>query len=148
MVLHWIAAMLFSDRRVSSRHIAQRLSFISLPWLTRRVSQLLIVRAAQLAGRRRRRRIVFWRHGRDSRRSHLLRSVLGWKLHRALKHKDGATWIANLIRVLRNLDAYAAPLARRLRRGLTRLWRVMPPVAPPVALLGPPAYSPALADSS
>jgi hypothetical protein len=147
-VLSWIAAMLFSDRAVSLRHIQQRTGFISLAWLTDLVGKLLIARAAQLARLRRRKRRVYWRHGRDLHRPHIIRSVLGARLRRALKHRDIAAWIANLTAVLRNLDAYAAPLAKRLRRGLTRLWRIVPPIAPAMPLLGPPAPTPAFSDSS
>jgi hypothetical protein len=147
-LLQWIAAMLFSDRAVTIRHIQQRADLISLPWLTSVVSKLLIVRAGQLAHLRRRKRIVYWRHGRDLHRPHILRSVLGSRLRRALKHRDIRAWIANLVSVLRNLDVYAAPLARRLRRGLTRLWRIISPIAPTVALCGASASPPVFSDSS
>ena len=147
-VLSWIAAILFSERAVTFRHIAQRTDLISLAWLTQLINKLLIARAAQLARLRRRKRIVYWRHGRDLHRPHIIRSVLGARVRRALKHKDIRAWIANLIAVLRNLDAHAAPLAKRLRRGLTRLWRIVPAIAEATLLLGPPAPPPALADSS
>lgn len=146
-MLSWIAAILSADRFVTARHQRQRFD-LSLPWLTSLVSKLLIVRAAQLARLRRPKRIRYWRHGRDLHRPHILRSVLGARLRRALRHKDIRTWIANLIAVLRNLDAQAAPLARRLRRGLTRLWRTWTILAPPSPLLGPTAPPPALSDSS
>jgi hypothetical protein len=147
-VLSWIAAMLFNDRAVTARHIQQRTGFISLPWLTSVVSKLLIIRAAQLARLRRPGRIRYWRHGRDLHRPHLIRSALGARLRHALKHNDIRVWIANLIAVLRNLDAHAAPLAQRLRRGLTRLWRTWSPIAPAKLFLGPPASPPAFSDSS
>ena len=147
-VLQWIAAILFTNRAVTLRHIEQRYEFFSLHWLTQRVGKILIVRAAQLARLRRRKRITYWRHGRDLHRPHIIRSVLGARLRRALKHRDVGVWIENLIAVLRNLDAYAAPLAKRLRRGLTRLWRIAPPIVPATLLLGPPAPSPAFPDSS
>jgi hypothetical protein len=147
-VLSWIAAMLFHDRALTFRHVVQRMDLISLPWLTHLVSKLLINRAAQLARLRPPKHIRYWRHGRDLHRPHILRSALGARLRRALRHKDIRTWIANLIAVLRNLDAHAAPLAKRLRRGLTRLWRIMPPIAPAAALYGAPASPPAFPDSS
>lgn len=146
-MLTWIAAILADTRVISTRHQRQRFD-ISLPWLTRLVGKLLIVRAAQLGRLRRRKRLLYWRHGQDMRRRHLIRSVLGGRLRRRLKHRDARIWVANLIAVLRDLDAYAAPLARRLRRGLNRLWRVVAPIAAAAALLGPPAPPPALADSS
>ena len=147
-MLSWIAAMLSADRAVARRHVQQRIGFISLPWLTRRVGHILIVRAAQLGRLRRRKRIRFWRHGRDLRPAHLIRSVLGGRVRRALKHKDATTWIARLIHVLRNLDAYARPLIRRLNGGLTRLLRLVPAIPPAGAIHGAPAPTPAFADSS
>lgn len=146
-MLSWIAAVLFADGAVSRRHIRQRFN-ISLDRLTRRVRNLLIIRAAQLARRREPKRLRYWRRGRDLRRAHFLRSAFGGHLRRTLKHKDIATRIARLIAVLRNLDAYAAQLAKRLRRGLTRLWpRMVEPAFAPLRL-GPPAPPPAVADSS
>jgi hypothetical protein len=146
-LLTWVAAMLSGNRAVSARHARQRFD-ISLPWLTGLVSKLLIIRAAQLARLRRCGRIRYWARGRDLRRSHLLRSTLGTRLRRTVRHKDVGAWMARLIAVLRNLDAYAAPLAQRLRRGLTRLWRVTPPIAPAQAACAGPASAPAFADSS
>jgi hypothetical protein len=146
-VLSWIATMLFSDRAIALRH-AQRFDLISLPWLTKVVAQLLIIRAGQLARLRPHKRILYWRRGRDLRRAHLFRSTLGSRLRRALRHKDVRVWIANLIAILRTLDTYAAPLAKRLRRRLTRLLRLFPPIAPAQIPLGPSAPPPAFSDSS
>jgi hypothetical protein len=147
-LLTWIAAMLFGDRAVTFRHFQQRTDLISLPWLTSLVGKLLIIRAAQLARLRGPKRVRYWRRGRDLRRPHILRSVLGARVRRALRHRDIATWIANLIAVLRNLDAHAAPLAHRLRRGRPRLWRIPPPIAPAPLRHGAPASPPAFSDSS
>jgi len=157
-VLSWIAAMLFHDRALTFRHVAQRLDLISLPWLTELVSKLLINRAAQLARLRPPKHIRYWRHGRDLHRPHILRSALGARLRRALRHKDIRTWLENLIHVLRNLDGYATPLAKRLRHGLTRLWRSWSSTARSAAFSGAPAFlvrhslgeggSPAVCDSS
>jgi hypothetical protein len=146
-VLSWIAAICFGERAVALRHF-RRLDLISLPCLTRLVGRLLIMRAAHLARLRPPARIRYWRHGRDLHRPHMFRSVLGARLRRALKHKDIRAWIENLICILRNLDAHATPLARRLRRGLTRLWRTWTALALVSPLLGPPAPPPALSDSS
>lgn len=147
-LLQWIAAILSTDHALGSRQLQQRFVFLSLPWLTRRVSLILIVRASQLAGPRRRQRIRFWRRGRDMRCSHLIRTVLGARLRRALRHKDACAWIAKLIHVLRNLDAYARPLRRRLHGGLTRLWRRAPAIAPATPIYAPRTSTTAFADSS
>lgn len=156
-VLSWIAAMLFHDRAVTVRHIQQRFDLISLPWLTSLVGKLIILRTGELA-RLRRSEHIYWRRGRDIRPRHIFRSVIGARLRRALTNKDARIWIEKLIAALHNLDAHAARLAKRLRRGLTRLWPVLLQIAPAMALLGPPAShvrrslgeggSPAFSDSS
>ena len=142
-MLHWIAATLFGNTS-APRHRRQR-GDISINRLTRLVAALIIFRALPLIGRTR--QVPRWRRGRDLCRAHFGRSLLGAKLRRALNHKHLPTHIAQLITILRNLDAYAARLAYRLRH-LRRLWRVMPPIAPAVALYGAPASPPAFADSS
>jgi len=146
-LLSWIAAIISADRIVTARHQRQRFD-ISLPWLTSFVAKLLIARAGQLARRRAPKRFIFWRHGRDLHRPHIIRSALGARLRRKLRHKDARAWIANLIAILRDLDAHSASLAHRLRRGLTRLWRTWHGSAIDAAPYGAPASSPALADSS
>lgn len=147
-MLSWIVALLFGERLCMPRHVAQRRGFVSLTHLTELTSMLLIARAGQLAGARPRANISLWRRGRDMRRSQLLRAALGSRLRRALKDKHIGVWLANLIAVLRDLDAYAAPLARRLRRGLTRFWRVMPPIGPAAPLRVMSPLAPAFSDSS
>jgi hypothetical protein len=106
-----------------------------------------LIRAGELA-RLRRRRPTFFKRGRDLRRRHLLRSVIGSRLRRKLKHKDLATRIAILIAALRDLDSIARPLAQRMRRGLARLWAITAKPMLAGIMLGAPAPSPALADSS
>lgn len=144
-LMQWFAAVFCNTQRISKRHLAQR-GDVSLQMLTRIVTNIVILSGATLLGRIPRARHN-WRRGRHLGRTHLRRSLLGAKLRRALKHKDMRTHIAQLIDVLRNLDHYAAALAKRFRR-LRRLWRIMPPIAAAEAILGPPAASPALADSS
>jgi hypothetical protein len=147
-MLRWLAAVLFTECPLSFRHL-RRFEETNLLGLERLVGNLVIARALRLVGRPPRRgRLHYWRHGRDLHRRHFRRSLLGARLRRALRHKDIATQIAQLIAVLRNLDDYAAQLAHRLRHKLRRLWRVMAPIAQAAPLLCAPAPAPALADSS
>jgi hypothetical protein len=143
-MLTWIAAVLFAGQRITPRQVRQRHKSVSLERLTRLTIQLLLVRSAELA-RRPRIRIIYYKHGRDRRRRHFIRSLLGAQLRRALTRKDLAARVAQLIHVLRHLDHFARAL---FRRRLTRLWRVVPQLAPSVALHGAPAPSPAFSDSS
>jgi len=148
-MLSWCAGVLFGDRPISIRHIQQRFGDLKLTALTRFVRTLVALRAVALAGvRRPRRRTSLWRRGRNLQRSHFPRSLAGARLRRLLKRDDLATRIARLVHVLRNIDAYAQPLVRRFRRGLTRLWRVLPPIGGAQTLRACCAIAPHLADTS
>jgi hypothetical protein len=142
-LLHWIAAI-FSGLTPTARQRAQR-GHISLAGLKRRVIALIIFRALRLIGPRR--SVPHWRHGRDLGRSHFMRSLLGAKLRRALNHKHAPTHVAQLIAILRDLNAYVERMAYRLRH-LRRLWRIMPAIAPAAPRYGAPAASPEFSDSS
>ena len=146
-MLAWLAAVLFANAPISARQARQR-GDVSLTSLTRLTMKLLIVRAGELARMRLPRSPRFWKHGRDLRRRHLMRSVIGSTLRRALTHRDLATRIARVIAVLRNLDTHARALFKRLRGRLTRLFAIVAAPMPFDAILAPPAFSPALCDSS
>jgi hypothetical protein len=146
-VLTWFGAVLFDNRPIRRRHAHQR-GDISLAWLTRMVSALIMIRALHIIGRTPRPRPRYWMRGRDTRPSHFQRSLFGAGLRRMLKHKHPATHLAQLSTILRNLDAYAAHLARCMRGRRRRLFRRVPPIAPAVLFLGSPAPTPAFSDSS
>ena len=144
-VLAWIAAVL-SGRQITARQSRQR-GDVSLDRLTRTTICLLIIRAAELASCRLRKR-HYWKYGRDLRRAHLNRSVVGSRLRRVLRARDVPTRVARLMGVLRDLDRYAQQLANRFRRRLTRLYAIIAAPAPaPLAPLAP-TLARALADSS
>lgn len=146
-VLAWLTAVLFGERDVSVRHLNQRFHHLWLEDLTRTAIAVLLARTLQLLPRPRH-RVNYWKHGRSLRRTHFLRSLLGARLRRYFKHKDLGTRIVRLTDMLRNLDKHAAHLAARVRGGLRRLWRELPPLAPATLILGPPASPPAVSDSS
>jgi hypothetical protein len=142
-MLRWIAAVLFAGKPVSARQLHARCGRVSLERLTRMVVRLLIIRSSELRPRRRG-RLRFFRHGRDLRPRHYIRSLLGARLRRVLKPKHLAARIDALIGVLRHLDRYARQLAKRR---ITRLWGVNP--APtPAAILSAPILALAFTDSS
>lgn len=147
-ILSWIAAVLFGGKEIAHRHMLQRCGRISLERLMRRTIYLLIIRAAELTGRRPRQRLSYYKHGRDLRPRHFLRSLLGAELRRALRPKGLAARIAALINVLRNLDAHAERLAARMKRGLTRLWALAAASASAIVIMGPPTLRRARADTS
>jgi hypothetical protein len=136
-MLAWIASVL-AGKPIGARQGRQR-GHVSLDGLTRMVTQLLVVRAGELARLRRRRRLTYFKRGRDLRCRHLFRSLIGSRLRRA---------IAVMIHVLHHLDAYARPLAQRMRRRLTRLWAITPRPMLATPPNDAPLLLPALADSS
>lgn len=120
---------------------------MSLDRLALMVKQLIFLRAAELARQRRRTRFTYFRYGRDLRRPHLMRAAYGSRLRRALKRRGVVQRIAALMHALRNIDAYATPLAKRLKRRLTRLHaHRFAPVRESCVLLAAPA--PFATDSS
>jgi len=148
-ILAWVAWVFSAERAPQRRHMRQRYGFISLEGLARNVAMLVFIRAAELAGVRHRRNPFFSRlRGRQLWPRHALRSLIGGRLRRALKHKDFTARVAILTDALRRLDVWAARHVRRARRGRTRLWAIAPkptPAAPLITLARPPAF---FADSS
>ena len=146
-MLMWIASHL-AGREPGARHLRQRHRSMSLHGLARMVKQLILLRAADIAGLKRKQRPLFFKHGRDLRRRHFMRSILGARLRRALNHRDPMARIAILIGALTNIDAWAARFAKRLRCGFMRLWSIAPAPMPAIAMPRAPAYAPVCADSS
>lgn len=149
-MLAWIAWAVSSAASPKRRHIRRRYRFISLDRLTRTVALLIISRAGDLARRRHEKANPFFNRVRGRARwpRHVFRSLIDGRLRRALKHRDFTARIALLSDALRRIDAWAAPLVKRLRHGMTKLWprRTAPSDhAPLVALAMGPAF---LADSS
>jgi hypothetical protein len=120
-MLAWFAAVLFARRNVTARQVRQRRD-VSLDRLTRTTVHLLMVRAGELRGWRPTAPKSFFKRGRDLRRRHFIRSILGARLRRVLRYRGGpAQRIQNLMRVLRHLDDYARLV---FRRKLTRLFPI------------------------
>lgn len=70
-----------------------------------------------------------------------LRTVIGARLRRALQGRDWPQRLAAIVSVMRDLERHVSGLARRLRRGLTRL-RIIDPrpeAAPRIAQMCAPA---------
>jgi hypothetical protein len=146
-MLAWIASLL-SGAVPLSRHWRQRYRKISLHGLALMVKQLILARAAEINGQRPKRRLIYFKHGRDLRRRHFMRSAYGSKLRRALRHRDPLARIAILIDALKHLDAWAQPFAKRLRRGFTRLRAIVAAPEPAAPLPDAPADALGCVDSS
>jgi hypothetical protein len=144
-MLSWIAAVLFAGRDVTRRQLRQRYRRLSLQRLTRMALHLIVIRAGELGRWRTRRRLCFCSRGRDLRVRHLMRSLVGSNLRRALKRKQLRERIEALRYVLSHLDMFACALARRR---LTRLRAIKPALTPAAPLATLVTSLPALADSS
>jgi hypothetical protein len=138
-MLAWIAWALSAATTPNRRHIRRRYGFVSLDRLARTVALLIVSRAADLAHRRRRDRNPFFNRvrGRQVWPRHVQRSIIGARLRRALKHKNFTSRVALLTDALKRIDVWAAPVVKRLRDGMTKLWprHTNPTPATPLATL-------------
>jgi len=71
-----------------------------------------------------------------------LRALIGARLRRALQGRDWPQRLAAIVSVMRDLERHVSHLARRLRRGLTRL-RIIDP-RPECALRAESIFAPAI----
>ncbi len=102
----------------------------------RAAQNLVLIRAGE--GRRGSAPIMRHRHGR--RGAYTLRKLAGGALRRATRGRDHASRLFAILTLLRDLDAHAARLLRRLRNGLTRL-RVIDPSPGPAPVHPRAAFS-------
>jgi hypothetical protein len=147
-MLAWMAEVLFAAAPFIARHERQRGASMSLDRLTWRVKTLILLHAADLAPRRAPKRFIFRRHGRNLLRPGLLRATFGSHLRRALKRKHIAERIAILVDALRRIDVWAAGLAKRMRRGLTKCWPLLPAPTPAAPVRTLAVTEACLADTS
>ena len=126
-------ASFWRDDRAQARDVAN---------VARSVAALVVVNALQRLPHL---RASNNRHGRLN--PARLRALAGARLRRALQGRDWRARLMAILAVMRDLDTHVTELARRLRRGLTRL-RIIDPkreAAPAPADLGACAVA---ADSS
>lgn len=149
-MLVWMLRVLFDGAAFASRHERQRARVMSLAWLARRVKLLIISRAGELARSRPIRRLRLNYRGQRRRTCGFVNAILGVRVRGLLKRKSVFDRIASLIEVLRHIDVYAALVAKRLGRGLTRrslhLFALTP--APDAVLATPIPRHACFADSS
>ncbi|MGQ0532215.1 MAG: hypothetical protein ACT4OF_05935 [Caulobacteraceae bacterium] len=149
-MLAWMAQVIFAGAAFTKRHERQRGPRMSLDRLTRMVKMLIISRAIDLAGLRWRKRYIRVYRGRNITPRGSIRAIIGSRVRRHLKRKDKGERIGVLIHAIRHLDRYAALVAKRMKRRLTRrslaLFAAPPAPAAPVTSLAMPAAF--FADSS
>jgi hypothetical protein len=122
--LQWLHSVFCGAEIMTRRRLRQRGGLLSLDWLARWVARLVLVRAAEFVGPRRPLRRLIRERGVDLKPRHFMRSVIGSKLRRMLKHRDAVKRITLLIGALSALDTLAALFAKRLRRRITKLWAI------------------------
>lgn len=154
LALAWVGMMLFGDEapHPNRRHIRERYGLLNLDRFARIISCLIVARAAELMPRLRRVPLRNHAHSgfrRRIRRGGMIRALTGSALRKRLKHSDLAQRFARLAHALRNLDALARQLMRRLRKGRSR-YCAMLLVRPPHQRVfdTAPAHAPACADTS
>ena len=119
-MLLWTFQALFAAA-LSPRHERQRRERMSLAWLTQQVKLLIISRANDLAyTRMRRRQRLSYRGCRNVLMPGIVNALIGVRLRRRLNRKGLIERIATLVQALHHIDDYAAIVAKRIRRGLTR----------------------------
>lgn len=150
-MLVWLAQVWFGAALLRPRHARQRASRMSLVGLKRMVKKLIIVRAIDLARRRwRAPRKRAYRGRAIALPNGVIRALIGAQVHHKLKRRQIGECIAVLIHALHHLDAYAALVAKRLKRGLTRRWLALfaLPRAPDARVASLAALAAFTADSS
>lgn len=145
--LLWLARALNFDTPPSRRHVRRYAWLFDLDAIARHIARLIIIAAAATPGLRHR-PAPRTLHGRSRARAGFMRSVIGTRLRRALKHRDLTARIALLIDALNRIDALACAFAKRLRRRFTKLWALVPTPEAAPALAPPPQAAPATADTS
>jgi hypothetical protein len=133
------------------RHERQRRERMSLTWLTQQVKLLIVSRANDFAyGRMQRRQRISYRGCRNVLKPGIVNALIGVRIRRLLNRNGVIERITTLIGALRNIDDYAAVVAHRLRRGLTRrcLQLFALPPAPDAAILTLAAPDAICVDSS
>lgn len=123
-LLLWMAQVLLGAVVFTARHERQRGARMSLDRIARQVKLLIISRAADLSGVRPRRPVRAFR-GRRIDWQGAINAAIGARVKRLLKRTHIGERIAVLVHALANLDDYAVLVAKRLRRGMTRRWRVL-----------------------
>ncbi|MEQ1820737.1 MAG: hypothetical protein ABL871_19205 [Terricaulis sp.] len=133
----WLFAAITGAIAMKPRHASQRADLEALARLDYLVRGLIITRASELARQRAPKRFGTSYRGRSIATPGLVRALIGSRLRHALNRKDVCEQLRALIFALQNLDAYAAHLAKRMRRRLTRLAPIfaMPCAATPLVVL-------------
>ena len=141
LMLAWIGMMLFAPEPPRAKNgqlrrlIRRRYPQLSLAPMARLVAHLIFMRALAMLRVRRRPRVRDFTGAGFRRRlnpRHVLRAAIGSRVRAGLRHPDLRTRFARIVAAFNEVDAIAARLVRRLRRGLMRRTAIVA-VRPPRA---------------
>ncbi len=155
LLLFWVGALMFRDSlgRISERHLLARGLYANLDAVARTINNIIVLHASAKLGRGtghppKLRDYASTGFSRRTRVRSITRAGRGSWLRKRLRHHDLLTRFLMIVSALNNIDALADRAARRLARGLTRLFGirlVRPPHESVSTLATPPVLA---ADSS
>jgi len=131
LMLVWLGALMFRDTlgRISERHLLARGLYSNLDRVAATITNIILLHAAAKngAGAGKPFRVRDYASAGFARRTRvrsLLRAARGSWLRRKLRHRDLLTRFLLIVNALNTVDALADRAARRLARGLTRLFAI------------------------
>ncbi len=131
LLLFWVGALMFRDSlgRISERHLLARGLYANLDAVARTINNIIILHASAKLGRGtghppKLRDYASAGFSRRTRVRSITRAGRGAWLRKRLQHRDLLTRFVLIVNALNNVDALADRAARRLARGLTRLFGI------------------------
>jgi hypothetical protein len=131
LLLFWVGALMFRDSlgRISERHLLARGFYANLDAVARTINNIIVLHASAKLGRGtghppKLRNYASNGFSRRTRVRSITRAGRGSWLRKRLRHRDLLTRFVLIVNALNNVDALADRAARRLARGLTRLFAI------------------------
>jgi hypothetical protein len=131
LLLFWVGALMFRDSggRISERHLLARGFYANLDAVARTINNIIVLHASAKLGRGtghppKLRNYASTGFSRRTRVRSITRAGRGSYLRKRLQHRDLLTRFLLIVNALNNVDALAGRAARRLARGLTRLFGI------------------------
>ncbi|HVK80251.1 MAG TPA: hypothetical protein VM915_06540 [Verrucomicrobiae bacterium] len=131
LLLFWVGALMFRDSlgRISERHLLARGLYANLDAVARTINNIILLHACAKLGMGtghppKLRNYASTGFSRRTRVRSVTRAGRGSYLRKRLQHRDLLTRFLLIVNALNNVDALADRAARRLARGLTRLFGI------------------------
>jgi hypothetical protein len=131
LLLVWLGVRLFRDNsgRISERHLLARGLYLNLDAVARTINNIILLHACAKLGMGtghppKLRNYASTGFSRRTRVRSITRAGRGSWLRKRLQHRDLLTHFLLIVNALNNVDALADRAAKRLSRGLTRLFAI------------------------